>query len=92
MANYILSPEAARSISEIDAYTEKQFGSLQANRYLESLLDQLNYIAEDPLRVARRYELNISSRALFTTVYEKTISKSSTSYTIRWSLRVTLFK
>ncbi|MFT5572603.1 MAG: toxin ParE1/3/4 [Cryomorphaceae bacterium] len=50
MANYVLSPEAARSIAEVDTYTAKQFGPKHAVRYLESLLDRLEFIAEDPKR------------------------------------------
>jgi len=58
MANYVLSPEAARSIAKIDAYTREQFGPKQAVRYLESLLDQLEFIAEDPKRGKHRPELD----------------------------------
>ena len=57
MANYVLSPEAARSIAEIDTYTAKHFGPKQAVRYLESLLDRLEFIAEDPQRGMHRPEL-----------------------------------
>lgn len=65
MANYVLSPEAARSIAEIDTYTAKQFGPKQAIRYLESLLDRLEFIAEDPQRGVHRPELNIDCFSYF---------------------------
>lgn len=58
MAKYILSPEAARSIAKIDAYTHEQFGPKQAVRYLESLLDRLEFIAEDPKRGMHRPEID----------------------------------
>lgn len=58
MTNYVLSPEAARSIAEIDTYTAKQLGPKQAIRYLEGLLDRLEFIAEDLQRGMHRPELN----------------------------------
>lgn len=65
MANYVLSPEAARSIAEIDTYTAKQFGPKQAVRYLEGLLDRLEFIAEDPQRGMHRAELNADCFSYF---------------------------
>lgn len=65
MANYVLSPEAARSIAEIDSYTAKQFGPKQAIRYLENLLDRLEFIAEDPQRGMHRPELNVDYFSYF---------------------------
>lgn len=65
MANYVLSPEAARSIAEIDTYTAKQFGPKQAIRYLEGLLDRLEFIAEDPQRGMHRPELNADCLSYF---------------------------
>jgi toxin ParE1/3/4 len=65
VANYVLSPEAARSIAEIDTYTAKQFGPKQAIRYLESLLDRLEFIAEDPQRGMHRPELNVDCFSYF---------------------------
>lgn len=57
MLEVVLSPEAAQSIANIDAYTTEQFGPKQAIRYLENLLDRLDYLAEDPLRGKNREEL-----------------------------------
>ncbi|MFT6371864.1 MAG: toxin ParE1/3/4 [Gammaproteobacteria bacterium] len=65
MASYLLSPEAARSIAEIDTYTAKQFGPKQAIRYLESVLDRLEFIAEDPQRGMHRPELNVDCFSYF---------------------------
>jgi toxin ParE1/3/4 len=56
--SYVLSPEAARSIAEIDTYTAEQFVPKQAVRYLEGLLDRLEFIAEDPQRGMHRPELS----------------------------------
>jgi len=78
VANYVLSPEAARSIAEIDAYTANQFGSKQAIRYLENLFDCLGFIAEDPMRGTHRPELNAHYYSYFVgshTVYYRIISE-----------------
>lgn len=78
MTNYVLSPEAARSIAEIDAYTAKQFGPKQAVRYLESLLDRLEFIAEDPQRGMHRPELNIGCFSYFVgshTIYYRVVAE-----------------
>jgi toxin ParE1/3/4 len=63
--SYVLSPEAARSIAEIDTYTAKQFGPKQAVRYLEGLLDRLEFIAQDPQRGMHRPELNVDCFSYF---------------------------
>jgi toxin ParE1/3/4 len=77
VANYVLSPEAARSIAEIDTYTAKQFGPKQAIRYLESVLDRLEFIAEDPKRGMHRPELNVDYFSYFVgshTVYYRVVT------------------
>ena len=78
MANYVLSPEATRSIAEIDTYTAKQFGPKQAIRYLESVLDRLEFIAEDPERGMHRPELNVDCFSYFVgshTVYYRVVAE-----------------
>ncbi len=78
MANYVLSPEAARSIAEIDTHTAKQFGPKQAIRYLESLLDRLEFIAEDPQRGMHRPELNVDCFSYFVgshTIYYRVVAE-----------------
>ena len=57
MANYVLSPETATSIAEINSYKVQQFRSKQARRYLENLLNPLEFIAEDPQRGMHRPEI-----------------------------------
>lgn len=78
MANYLLSPEAARSIAEIDNYTAKQFGPKQAVRYLENLLDCFEFIAEDPQRGMHRPELKLDYFSYFVgshTVYYRVVAE-----------------
>lgn len=78
MPKYVLSPEAARSIAEIDSYTVNQFGPKQAIRYLENLLDCLEFIAEDPRRGVHRPELNSHYYSYYVdshTIYYRIISE-----------------
>ena len=57
MLKVVLSPEAARSLAGIDDYTAAQFGPLQAIRYLENILDQLDFLAADQKRGNKRDDL-----------------------------------
>jgi len=78
VASYILSPEAARSIAEIDTYTSKQFGPKQAMRYLENLLDCMEFIAQDLMRRRHRPELNTGYYSYFVgshTIYYRITSE-----------------
>lgn len=65
MAKYVLSPEAAKSIAQIEAYTCEQFGPKQAVRYLENLLDRFEFIAEDPKRGKHRLEIDAAYFSYF---------------------------
>ena len=78
MASYILSLEAAKSIAEIDSYTAYQFGPKQAIRYLENLLECLEFIAEDPQRGLHRPELNTHYYSYFAgshSIYYRIVSE-----------------
>jgi toxin ParE1/3/4 len=78
VANYVLSPDAARSIAEIDTYTAKKFGSEQAVLYLKSLLARFEFIAEDLHRGRHRPELNADYFRYFVgshTIYYRIISE-----------------
>lgn len=57
MPKFILSPNAARSLADIDRYTEDQFGPQQADRYLEGLLSRINDLADHPLHGKSRMDL-----------------------------------
>ena len=65
MAKFRLSPNAARSIAEFDTYTKENFGPKQAQRYLESLLDRLEYLAEHPEHGKKRDELKDGYNSYF---------------------------
>jgi len=37
MSNYVLSPEAQKSLKQIKTYSIKQFGAARTNRYLKEI-------------------------------------------------------
>ncbi len=65
MCEVVISPEAARSLQDIDDYTAAQFGPRQAIRYLESLIERLDYLAEDPKRGKKRDDLDMDLYSYF---------------------------
>ncbi len=65
MAKFKLSPNAARSIADIDAYTTENFGPLQSIRYIESLLDRLQHIASNPNTGKKRDDIKVGYYSYF---------------------------
>lgn len=65
MAKFNLSPSAARSIAEIDSYTAENFGPQQSIRYLESLLDRLQHIADNPHTGRKRDDIKVGYYSYF---------------------------
>ena len=74
MAKYILSPNAARSVIEINQYTIDNFGERQAVRYLKNLRDRSNFLVENPDLGAERDDIKFGYNSYFEgshTIYYK---------------------
>lgn len=57
MAKYYLSPQAERSLIQINQYTLKSFGELQRKKYLNMLRKQMRTAAANPERGRERNEI-----------------------------------
>lgn len=65
MANFRLSPNAARSLAAIDKYTTKNFGPQQTVRYLENILERLQFIANHPDTGNQREDIKVGYLSYF---------------------------
>lgn len=57
MAKYILSPEAQNRLSNIKAYSNKNFGSQRTKTYLQNIRNRMQALAENPSRGIIREDL-----------------------------------
>ena len=79
MPNYILSPNAARSITEINKFTIEKFGERQARRYLENFRDRFRFLVENPLLGRKRNDLEEGYYSYFEgshTIYYKILGEN----------------
>ena len=59
MTQYILSPEAQRSLKAIKSYSIKHFGTKRTKTYLQSIQTRMQDLAENPLRGIIRKDLKV---------------------------------
>lgn len=59
---YTLSRAAATDLASIYRYTRREFGKLQAERYLAALVSALDLIADHPLIGAEKHEFTPTAR------------------------------
>ena len=57
MATYFLSPQAAKSLAQISAYTLRNFGRQQTTKYLKMLRERMRDAAANPLRGRERHDI-----------------------------------
>ena len=79
MPKYILSPNAASSIANVNAYTIEKFGSRQAQRYIENLRDRFEFLVEHPELGTKRNEVKAGYYSYFEgshTIYYKIVDDS----------------
>ena len=77
MANYVLSPNAARSIAKINQHTIDNFGERQAVRYLENLKDRFIFLVENPQLGKKRDDVKVGYYSFFEgshTIYYKALN------------------
>lgn len=65
MAKYILSPEAQNSLSNIKAYSNKNFGPQRAKTYLQNIRKRMQALAENPSRGIIREDLKVGYHSDF---------------------------
>jgi len=65
MAKYILSPEAQNSLSNIKAYSHKNFGPQRAKTYLQNIRKRMQALAENPSRGIIREDLKVGYHSDF---------------------------
>ena len=78
MPKYTLSPNAANSIAEINAYTINKFGPQQAGRYLANLRDRFNFLVANPELGSKRDDIKEGYYSYFEgshTIYYKIIDE-----------------
>lgn len=76
MTNYVLSPNAARSIADINKYTIDNFGERQAVRYLQNFRDRFNNLVDNPKLGTKRDDIKTGCYSYFEvshTIYYKSL-------------------
>ena len=53
MSGYVLSPRARADLEGIWDYSERRWGTAQAERYIRQLIDSVKFVATDPRRGRR---------------------------------------
>lgn len=57
MAGYLLSPQAENSLTQISAYSLRQFGQQQKTKYLKMLREPMRSAAANPMRGRERHDI-----------------------------------
>ena len=64
MPSYSLSPEAKKDLLDIHAYTQNQWGDLQAQKYINALEKRCDELAESPHMGRERPEIKPGYRSI----------------------------
>ena len=78
MPKFTLSPNAASSIADINAYTIEKFGLRQAERYMANLRDRFNFLVANPKLGNKRDDIKEGYYSYFEgshTIYYKIIDE-----------------
>lgn len=76
MPKYTLSPNAASSIADISAYTIKEFGPQQAERYMANFRDRFKFLMTHPELGTDRHDIKKGYYCYFEgshTIYYKVV-------------------
>ncbi|VAW34971.1 hypothetical protein MNBD_GAMMA01-845 [hydrothermal vent metagenome] len=65
MTQYVLSPEAKKSLIQIKAFSTNQFGRLRATRYLQDIASRFKELASNPELGKLRNELKAGYYSYF---------------------------
>lgn len=65
MANYVLSPEAQNSLTDIRRYSIKNFGKDRTKNYLNNIRKCMKALAETPSRGLTREDLKVGFYSYF---------------------------